>query len=284
MDDYRAITFGYLVTRAGLIAQWLRVAVDDPGHRRTALRNAWGSAIVQLGWVLRLLVPAQWNVSIVLVLAALDMSVPLWAARTGQSSWNAKHIAERYALFVIILLGEGVLAAFSGVQSALHARGVSPSLIVVSAAALLIAFSLWWLYYAQPAEEGLRRRRDFSYAWGYAHYLIFAALAALGAGLEVAVIATGRHIEVSKQVLAAAVALPVAVFLVTVWAVHARLLPGLALRARVLLPGAAAVLLAPPAAGLAGPSVAILGVALLCAAVVAISVADQATPDADRSR
>ncbi|MEU4248245.1 hypothetical protein AB0F15_12600 [Amycolatopsis sp. NPDC026612] len=39
----------------------------------------------------------------------------------------------------------------------------------------------------EPAGDGLRDRREGSYLWGYGHYGIFAALAVLGASLEVVV-------------------------------------------------------------------------------------------------
>src|SRR3990170_2186619 len=52
--DYVTITVGYLIMRIGLVAQWLRVAVEHPDRRRTALRFALGVTLVQIGWVSRL--------------------------------------------------------------------------------------------------------------------------------------------------------------------------------------------------------------------------------------
>ncbi|WP_461163118.1 low temperature requirement protein A [Arthrobacter sp. R4-81] len=52
--DYLAVTLGFIVMRVGLIAQWLRAAIEDPPSRRTAFRYAVGFAVLQLGWVLRL--------------------------------------------------------------------------------------------------------------------------------------------------------------------------------------------------------------------------------------
>src|SRR5690242_21814905 len=36
--DYRAVTYGYMIMRSGLVADWLRAAVEDPSCRGTALR------------------------------------------------------------------------------------------------------------------------------------------------------------------------------------------------------------------------------------------------------
>ncbi|WP_307102228.1 low temperature requirement protein A [Arthrobacter globiformis] len=52
--NYLAVTLGFIVMRAGLIAQWLRAAIEDPASRRPAIRYAVGFPILQLGWVLRL--------------------------------------------------------------------------------------------------------------------------------------------------------------------------------------------------------------------------------------
>ncbi len=48
-SDYRAITFGYLVMRVGLVAQWLWAGTEDPASRRTAVRYALGISVVQVG-------------------------------------------------------------------------------------------------------------------------------------------------------------------------------------------------------------------------------------------
>jgi low temperature requirement protein LtrA len=40
------------------------------------------------------------------VLALAELSVPLLAERTGQTPWHAEHMAERYGLFTLIVLGE----------------------------------------------------------------------------------------------------------------------------------------------------------------------------------
>jgi low temperature requirement protein LtrA len=82
------------------------------------------------------------------------------------------------------------------------------------------------MYFLKDAGEGLRRRPERSFHWGYGHYVVFAALAALGAGLEVSVEALGHHLEVADVVVALAVTVPVAVFVLVVWLLHAPLSEG----------------------------------------------------------
>ena len=60
-------------------------------------------------------------------------------------------------------------------------------LLLVGGGGLVLLFALWWMYFLKEAGAGLARRRELGFWWGYGHFGIFAALAALGAGLEVAV-------------------------------------------------------------------------------------------------
>ena len=270
--DFRSITIGYLIMRAGLVALWIRAALEDPGNRRGPVRNAVGFSVVQVGWLLRLLLPAQLTVPSVLVLALLDMAVPLWAARAGAASWNARHIAERYGLFTIILLGESLLAATTAVQDALQSAGANLALFVVAGCGLVVVFAMWWLYFLEPSGEGLERRPRLAYLWGYAHFGIFAALGALSAGLEFAVLETGHHLKVPDWTAGVAVALPVGIYLVLLWAVHAPLVAQATIRPAVMLAGAALVLLSPLATGFIGTTGVVVAVAAICAAIVGVTV------------
>ncbi len=146
--------------------------------------------------------------------------MPLWAERKRATSWHPHHIAERYGLFAIILLGESVLAASTGVQRALEADGVSAPLVGVGVCRARARLRALVAVLPAAGGEGLAASRERSYVWGYGHYGVFAALAAVGAGLEAAVEHTGHHAAVSAVAVGYAVAVPVAVFLVLVWALH----------------------------------------------------------------
>lgn len=155
-----------------------------------------------------------------------------------------------------------MLAATNAVQDAVE-HGVSGELITIALAGLAILFALWWIYFTEPAGEGLEARRDRSFIWGYGHYFVFAALAATGAGLEVAVASAGHHIEAGTRTVAASVALPVAVVLVMLWALHAPMRrPNL--RPDLLAATAALVLLTI----LAAPTLGIPGTLILMAVLL----------------
>ena len=46
-----------------------------------------------------------------ITLAALELAVPVWAERAAPTTWHPQHIAERYGLLTLIVLGESILAA-----------------------------------------------------------------------------------------------------------------------------------------------------------------------------
>lgn len=265
--DYTGVTVGYLVMRIGLVALWVRASIEHPERRTTTLRYAIGVTVVQLGWIARLLLPDELLIPAFVVLALAELAVPVWAERTGMTPWHSRHIAERYGLFTIILLGEGVLAATNAVQRSLTS-GLTASLVVVGIAGLVLLVGLWWTYFLEPAAEGLQKHRRWSFFWGYGHYLLFAALAAVGAGLDVAVEAVTHHIEVSDVAVGYVLAVPVAVVLILLWVLHLPISAQAEIPPWLLLPAAALLLAVPLSAPLVGVPGVVVAVTLIVAAVV----------------
>jgi low temperature requirement protein LtrA len=222
-QDFTGITVGYVIMRVAMICQWLRAAAGDPAHRSVALRYAGAIAVIQTLWILRLFLPDRLGVVSFVVLMFLEVCAPLWAERGIGTAWHPHHIAERYGLFTIIVLGEGVMAAMVAIQSSVEEGGWTMDVVLVFAGALALLFALWWIYYLKTPGEGLALRPELSFWWGYGHYGIFASLAALGGGLEVAAAAISHQIEASDPLVAFAVAIPSAIYLLLVWALHAPL-------------------------------------------------------------
>lgn len=268
--DFTAIAAGYLVMRIGLVAQWVRVAVEDPRGRATAVRYIIGVSTAEGGWIVWLLAADAAPLPF-LVLVLVELAVPVWAERTGKLPWHPAHIAERYGLFVILLLGESVLAAANGVRAALTDGGLSPDLVTIGIAGLVLLVGIWWTYFLEPTAAGLTAHRKAALFWGWGHFLLFAALAAMGAWLEVAVVAVSHHIDASQLQIAYGLASPAAIVLVMTWVVHLPFSRFGTIRAAVLLPAAAIVLLIPLAVDVVGLSSVVAGIAVTVVAVVAVT-------------
>lgn len=219
---YLAIWLGYVIMRFALIAQWLRVARGTEGGERTmALRYAGGVLLCQIGWLGLLVLPKPDRAWVFLVMAIAEMCVPIYAEKDFVTSWHPHHIAERFGLFTIIVLGEAIAASTAAVKSALDEHDALGELLPIAAGGLLIVFAAWWIYFVVPIHGHLRSNRQ-SFLWGYGHYVIFTSAAAIGAGLEVAVEQAVGKAHISTLTASAAVTLPTALYFLTVWLLHAR--------------------------------------------------------------
>ena len=218
--DFAVITAGYVIMRLAMVAQWLRAAKGDPPRRKAALFFAGGITVVQFGWIGRLALPQSMFLAGFLVLGACELLVPLFAERLAATTWHPRHIVERYGCFTLIVLGESVLSATLAIQTGLATQAHVGGLVGLALAALVIVFSMWWLYFDQPGVEYLTSLRR-SLVWGYGHLFIFAAAAAVGAGLGVAVDDETGQAHLSRVSSAMAITVPVTVYLLGVWLLHA---------------------------------------------------------------
>jgi low temperature requirement protein LtrA len=211
---------GYVIMRLVLVVQWLRASASDPTRRSTARRYALGITILQTAWAGMLLVPQYWLPGF-LILAALDLSVPMWAERSSPTTWHPHHITERYGLLTLIVLGESILSANAAIQTALAAGAALSELIPIIVGGLLIVYAMWWVYFDRPVHDLLRSIRK-AFIWGYGHYFVFASAAAVGAGLAVAVDAATHTAKIGPVGAGVAVAVPVATYLLCLWFLHDR--------------------------------------------------------------
>ena len=248
--DFAVMVLGYVVMRLAMVALWLRAAAADRPRRRCALRYAVGIAALQCAWIAWLAVPDPARLPVFAVLAGGELAVPLWAEAASRTPWHPGHIAERYGLFTIIVLGEAVLATSIVVQAALRGTTSFGDLAPDVVGGLLVVFSMWWVYFDMPAGQLMREVRQAfddrlsgAFAWGYGHYLVFSSAAAVGAGLTVAVHQVAHRTQLTQLGAALSVTVPVAVYLVVVWGLHARYKPPNLARTIVVPVGVALILL-----------------------------------------
>jgi low temperature requirement protein LtrA len=226
--NFTVMTIGYVVMRVAMVAQWLRAAGGDPAARPAALRYAACISILQVGWVVRLFLPQPEALWFFFILGVGEMLVPSYAERAAQGGtpWHPGHIAERYGLFTLIVLGECIAAVTVALHSASRSHGISAGLVGVVVGAVLLIFAIWWWYFENPAEEGLRLSRQLAFVWGYGHYVVLGSLGALGAGLQLAAASShGALSSTTATTAGLAVAVPVAAYLVVTGVLQARLGP-----------------------------------------------------------
>jgi low temperature requirement protein LtrA len=213
---------GYIVMRIGMIALWLRAANSHLAGRACAIRYAIGITVCQLIWILWfILAPAENRFLLALPIMLLEMLTPAYAERANPTPWHRHHIIERYGLLTIIVFGESLFSAASAIGAIAKDYTWNIELWAALIAGFIILFSMWWIYFGERYHSALDTQSG-AFAWGYAHYFVFASAAAAGAGIAILVDQITHHSEISRQVANTSIAIPVAVYLLSVWFVHDR--------------------------------------------------------------
>lgn len=126
------------------------------------------------------------------VAVLIDYAGPAWLTRErlrGLQEVAVAHFAERYGLFIIICLGESIVAV--GVTAS--RLPLDFELVVAITLSLLIVVGMWWTYFgsfASTAEERLRRHDDPVLAaadgYSYIHLLLVAGIIVFAVGVKAA--------------------------------------------------------------------------------------------------
>jgi low temperature requirement protein LtrA len=221
--DTRVVVAGYVVMRISLVAQWLRAAKQDPEHRSACGTYATFVTIAQVGWAAGMFLHTSVAVSfaVVALLIGVETLGPLLAeVRSGGTPWHAHHIAERYSLLAIIALGEGVVGTVASVTAVVSAQGWSYDAVFVVVAGTGLTFGMWWTYFVVPQAEMLIAHPERSFSFGYFHMAVFGSIVATGAGLHAAAYYIEHHSELGSVETVLAVALPVGVYIASVYMLY----------------------------------------------------------------
>ncbi len=267
------VVLGYVIMRVALVFQWLRAAKQDPARRRACLTYATVVALAQVGWVALMLAPL--HVTPALATGALLMVVEMlgpWLAerKDGGTPWHAHHIAERYGLFAIIALGEGVVGTVAALSAVIEHRGWSLDAALVGLAGVGLTFGMWWIYYMLPSAPVLHVHREKAFVWGYTQIVLITAIVATGAGLHVAATFIEQQARISALATLLTVAVPVAIYIALVYWLYAHLVGRFDPFHRWLLGGTAAVLVGAIAAAVSGLSMPLCLMLLTLAPVVTV--------------
>jgi low temperature requirement protein LtrA len=121
---------------------------------------------------------------------AIDYAGPAWLTRErlrGLQQVAVAHFAERYSLFVIICLGESIVA----IGLSANEQAMDADLIAAVALGLLATIGLWWTYFdrfASTAEARLRDHDDPVLAaadgYSYLHLVIVAGIIVFAVGIK----------------------------------------------------------------------------------------------------
>ncbi|MFI8104504.1 low temperature requirement protein A [Streptomyces sp. NPDC086023] len=196
-DRAPAYALGYAGTRLVLLALWWPATRFAPPRRIPRWRPLSYCLASAVLWAASAAVPAPWIYAVWAALLLAEMVLLLTARGVGiPGQVHTGHLVERVGLFVIIVLGESVLALITAAD---HTWTAAAGLVAVLGFVLLAA--LWWSYFdfaATGAERVLGAAggraaylmaRDVG---GFLHFFVTAAVILMAAGLSTAVEEAGH--------------------------------------------------------------------------------------------
>src|SRR6185437_11741265 len=98
----------------------------DPKRRHACYTYAWALSIAQEGWIALIVFDVSVGVAgtFTLLLWLVELAGPVIAERKdGGTPWHPHHIAERYSLFALIALGEGVVGTVATLSAVVEEQG-----------------------------------------------------------------------------------------------------------------------------------------------------------------
>ncbi|PUA82118.1 hypothetical protein C7S10_05890 [Nocardioides currus] len=221
--DNRVMVLGYVVMRVPMVAMWLRAARADPPRRRSPLVYVATIVASQVIWCYIALaeMTIEHTLLVMVVPLVVELSGPVFGERVAADQripWHPHHLAERYGLLVIIALGEGLLGTVAALSAIVgpDGPGWSGDVAILGVAGVALIFGMWWIYFVLPNGELLDRHPGRGLAWGYSHFVVMAALVAVGAGLHVAAYFIEHHSELDAVATLWTVVVPLAAYVIGV--------------------------------------------------------------------
>ena len=175
----------YAAVRVVLVLEYLRAAVHVPQARPLIRHYTVGFTVALVLWVASTAVEGPDRHGVWVVAMVIDIGTALTARRyQALLPPQPHHLPERFGLFVVIVLGESIASIVGGLS---HSR-ITGTTLGAAAFGVVLAFGIWWLYFENLEESVVLRTRFAGQVWVYSHLLLLIAAAAVGVGIEVAIL------------------------------------------------------------------------------------------------
>jgi low temperature requirement protein LtrA len=269
----------YVAVRLTGLAVYAWVAQGD-AEQRASVRGFWLVSLTGMAAVIAgAFAGATLRAALWLLAIALDFVA---ATQAGRGTWRIapRHFAERHALFVIVGLGESLIAAGIGTSDVPR----TAELVAAAVLAVLATCALWWSYFgwaketaeeafaSAPADQRARIARD---AYSFRHFPIVGGIIGFAVAVEEAVAHPGEPLAMPMAISLAAGVVLFIVGTAVVLSYTSRIQPWVRIGAAVVV-----ALAVPLTARLHGS----LALAVVAGAVGALAGVEHLWPPATRSR
>ena len=200
----------YAANSAILAIMWFRTGFHDRAHRSGAYPF---SLLFLVGGVFFAVsaftsVPTTywlWGIGIALQWAAAVPALRTMRAQLG-NRLATPSLVERFGLLVILVLGEVVAGAINGMAD--H-RPISGVTVLAGSLGVLIAASLWWLYFELVSARMHRGERGLG--WLYGHLPLIVGIIGAGGAVRAVIAESGEPLaDATRWLLVGSVSLTLA--------------------------------------------------------------------------
>jgi low temperature requirement protein LtrA len=181
----------YTALRLVIIGLYVQAWRLVPQSRELTARYILSFSVAFILWFISIFVPEPtcfwlWAVAMLIEIT----NGPITYATIRSVPAQVSHMDERFGLFVIIVLGEAVLAVATGVADS----NWQWTAALTALSGFIAAVSFWWMYFERADHSvihttlrGGKRALLRSYIYGYSHVLVFAGIVATGVGTQAAI-------------------------------------------------------------------------------------------------
>lgn len=139
-----AFTVCFLVSRVILVGLYARAARHVGQARTTITVYLLAAVVTTLLWAVSLAVPTPARFWLWAAVVLVDIAAPIVVTHLGDTApLHSDHLPDRFALFVILSIGELLTAAVGAVHEAEWARPA----VLIAGCGFVVAGALWWCYF-----------------------------------------------------------------------------------------------------------------------------------------
>ena len=190
-----AFALAYAWIRAVLIVQYVRAWRHVPAARPLTSRYVTGFSMGCALWIVSVALPTPLRFALWGVALAIEIATPLLSRRYQASlPPQSAHLPERFGLFTIIVLGEGVVSLVAGLEHS----GLAPASIITALAGMAVILGWWWVYFDNVENTVVLRTAVAGQVWVYGHLPLLVSLTGMAVGMEHLIVAesvTQEHVS-----------------------------------------------------------------------------------------
>ena len=202
-DDALLFAVAYFVVRAAHILLY-GFASNDTGVKQATKRLAPSTVVASALLVAASFLDGAPQGLLWLAAIAIDYAGPVLG---GMEGWTLHpgHFAERHGLIVIIAFGESIVATGLGAEGI----GLDAEVVLAAMFGILLAATLWWLYFdvvalvaerRLQAAKGLAQIRMARDSYSYIHLLMIAGIVLMALGAKKTIGAVDEPLKVVPAV------------------------------------------------------------------------------------